>query len=134
MSWIGCAAGITLVVVGLTGCAAPAAQPDPRVAAVPPSPSPPSDPGRRGGAPAADAEALVARAVADAASRTGVEGGSVRVARTEAREWSDTGLGCPRPGVGYAQVITPGYLIVLEAAGRTLEYHADRSRVELCER
>jgi hypothetical protein len=33
----------------------------------------------------------------------------------------------------YAQVITPGYLIVLQAAGRTLEYHTDSGRrVELC--
>jgi hypothetical protein len=134
MSWIVRAFAITLVVVGLTGCAAPAARQDTQVAADPRSPSPPPDPARRGGAPAGDADALVARAVADAAARTGVEAGSIRVARAEAREWSDAGLGCPKPGMGYAQVITPGYLIVLEAAGQTLEYHADRSRVDLCER
>jgi hypothetical protein len=51
----------------------------------------------------------------------------------EAVDWSDTSLGCPEPGMAYAQVITPGYLIVLGAAGQTYEYHTDEhSSVVLC--
>jgi hypothetical protein len=74
----------------------------------------------------------VAAAVADAAGRSGVPATAVRVARVEPRDWPDSSLGCPRAGMGYAQVITPGYLILLEVAGQTLEYHADRNRAELC--
>ena len=41
-------------------------------------------------------------------------------------EWSDTSLGCPEPGMAYAEVITPGYLIRLAAGDQLFEYHADR--------
>ena len=75
---------------------------------------------------------LVALATADAARRTGAAPGDVRIARIESREWPDRSLGCPRPGMGYAQAITPGYLIVAEAAGQQLEYHTDHAQVVLC--
>jgi hypothetical protein len=33
----------------------------------------------------------------------------------------------------YAQVVTPGYMVVLESAGKTYEFHTDlRSKVVLC--
>jgi hypothetical protein len=51
----------------------------------------------------------------------------------EEQQWSDTSLGCPQEGFMYAQVITPGYLIVLEAQGQTYEYHTDtQANVVLC--
>jgi hypothetical protein len=34
----------------------------------------------------------------------------------------------------YAQVITPGYRIVLEADGKTYTYHTSQSHVVLCEK
>ena len=80
----------------------------------------------------ASPESLVALATADASRRTGAAPGDVRIARIEAREWPDRSLGCPRPGMGYAQAITPGYLIVAEAAGQQLEYHTDHAQVMLC--
>jgi hypothetical protein len=49
------------------------------------------------------------------------------VVRVEAVEWPDTSLGCPKPGEFYAQVITPGYLIVLAVDGEEIEYHADEA-------
>jgi len=48
------------------------------------------------------------------------------------KSWSDTSLGCPRPGMFYAQVITPGYLITLEVKGEKYEYHTDLERIILC--
>jgi hypothetical protein len=49
-------------------------------------------------------------------------------------DWSDTSLGCPEPGMMYAQVITPGFLVMIEAEGQQYEYHTDESRfVVLCE-
>ena len=52
----------------------------------------------------------------------------------EAVEWSDASLGCPQEGFMYAQVITPGYLIILEAQGEQYEYHTDQTtNVVLCQ-
>ena len=42
--------------------------------------------------------------------------------------WRDAGLGCPKPGVDYIQVETPGYRIVLEAQGQTYNYHTDETQ------
>ena len=42
-------------------------------------------------------------------------------------EWSDSSLGCPQPGMFYAQVIVPGYLIRVDIQGTTYEYHTDTS-------
>ncbi len=41
-------------------------------------------------------------------------------------EWGDTSLGCPKPDVMYAQVITPGFRLVFEHEGRRHEYHTDQ--------
>jgi hypothetical protein len=111
----------------VAGCSGPSTRPsaDQSVAS-PPTPS---------GSPLAEADAstrVVSLAVADAAARHGVAADAVRVVRVEPRQWPDSALGCPKPGMGYAQVITPGYLVELEAGGKILEYHTDRSRVELC--
>ena len=38
-------------------------------------------------------------------------------------EWGDTSLGCPEPGMMYAQVITPGHRVVLAADGTQYNYH-----------
>jgi hypothetical protein len=58
----------------------------------------------------------------------------IQLVSVEAVDWSDTSLGCPQPGMMYAQVITPGFLIVLEAMGQSYEYHTDEdSSVVLCQ-
>jgi hypothetical protein len=72
--------------------------------------------------------------VQDLAGRQGLAPEAVRVASVEAVEWPDASLGCPQPGMMYAQVITPGYRVVLEAEGQTYEYHTDEGRfVVLCD-
>jgi len=79
------------------------------------------------------AQPAVTAAKRDVASRLGVPITEVRVIRVEAVEWPDASLGCPEPGRMYIQVITPGYRVVLEAAGEVFEYHTDRgSRAVLC--
>ncbi|WP_225753866.1 hypothetical protein [Actinotalea sp. Marseille-Q4924] len=75
-----------------------------------------------------------ADAVADLAERLGVEPASVTVVRDEAVTWRDGSLGCPAPGMAYTQALTPGRLVVLEAGGRTVEYHSGGRRgLFLCE-
>ena len=77
---------------------------------------------------------LVEQARTDLAQRLGSPAGSFTLKRAEAIEWPDASLGCPKPGIVYAQVLTPGYLIVLEANGKDYEYHADRRHVVYCEK
>jgi hypothetical protein len=40
-------------------------------------------------------------------------------------EWNDSSLGCPEPGQTYAQVITPGYIIILAVGPTNYEVHTD---------
>jgi hypothetical protein len=77
-------------------------------------------------------DALVRMAMDDAAQRAGAAPSDVAVLRVEPREWPDRSLGCPRPGVGYAQVLTPGLLIVVQVGGQQLEYHTDEGHVIPC--
>jgi hypothetical protein len=78
-------------------------------------------------------EPLVALATADAARQSGTDPGTVTVVQVEPREWPDRSLGCPRPGMGYAQAITPGFLIVVEVGTRRFEYHTDHAQIVLCD-
>jgi hypothetical protein len=79
------------------------------------------------------ADTPTALVIADAAQQTGVVAAEIVVERVEAHTWPDRSLGCPRPGVGYAQVITPGYLIVVQARGQRLEYHTDQEHAVRCD-
>jgi len=48
-------------------------------------------------------------------------------------QWNDSSLGCPQEGQTYVPVVTPGYLITLEAGGNTYEIHTDLgSTVVVC--
>jgi hypothetical protein len=68
------------------------------------------------------------------AAETGAAPQEISVVSIEEREWSDSSLGCPAPGMMYTQVITPGYMVVLEAGGERHTVHTDRSgRAVLCE-
>ena len=47
--------------------------------------------------------------------------------------WKDASLGCPKPGIDYIRVETPGYSILLDAVGKTYNFHTDESkRAILC--
>lgn len=80
-------------------------------------------------------ETLIARAKEDLVQRLGLSTvADVRLVSVEARDWPDTSLGCPQEGFMYAQVITPGFRIILEAGGERYEYHSDMNdAVVLCE-
>jgi hypothetical protein len=51
-----------------------------------------------------------------------------------AEEWPDGGLGCPEPGVSYAQVVTPGFRFDITVDGVVYQLHTDldASNVILC--
>jgi hypothetical protein len=74
---------------------------------------------------AAGAGNVVAVVIADLAQRLGVAEEEIAVKSLEATEWPDASLGCPQPGVMYAQMITPGYRVILEVDGQVYEVHTD---------
>lgn len=71
-------------------------------------------------------------AIADLARRFDIPANSIAVRTLESVDWPDASLGCPEPGFMYAQVITPGYRIILEAGGRMYAYHASLRGVKFC--
>lgn len=83
--------------------------------------------------PIPGSEQALAAAITHLADQIGVPPAEIKLVSMEAVDWSDTSLGCPQEGYMYAQVITPGYLIVLEAQGKVYEYHTDqKTNVVLC--
>lgn len=82
----------------------------------------------------ADMNPQVERAIDDLSRRQGTDRSKVIVDNVENVEWRDSSLGCPQPGMMYAQVVTPGFRIVLQLDGVRHTYHADLNRrVTLCE-
>jgi len=73
------------------------------------------------------------RAIADLAKRLDIDADRIEIVRVESVEWPDTSLGCPRPGQAYAQVITPGHIVVLSANGQEYEYHTGGDQIIACE-
>lgn len=55
----------------------------------------------------------------------GLAAEQVRLVSTEAVEWPDSCLGIAMEGVACAQVITPGHRIVLDVAGKQVEYRTN---------
>ena len=70
----------------------------------------------------------------EAIKHTGAAPSSVSIVRVEVKEWPDAGLGCGQSGQVYAQVITPGWLVEVKAANKTLEYHTNQTanKIVLC--
>jgi hypothetical protein len=69
-------------------------------------------------------DAMIAAAKADAVQRTGKAEKDITVVSAERVTWSDSSMGCPVPGRMYAQVLTPGYRIVLKVGSEQMSYHA----------
>ena len=59
------------------------------------------------------------------AADLGVPPETVQVVTMEPRDWPDSSLGCPQPDMLYAQVVTLGYLVLVEVSGERIEYHTD---------
>ena len=76
---------------------------------------------------------LVNIAIQDLAQRLDVSLDEITVVHIEEIEWSDASLGCPQPGMDFAQVITQGLEIVLQFEEDTYSYHSDlKELVMLC--
>lgn len=114
---------VSPVVVDLQQITPEAPDPDaePRVAPAPGIPNP--------------SVAASQRAAIDLADSLKIDLADVEILSIEQVEWSDSSLGCPKPGRSYATVITPGFRVLLEADGEQIEYHTnlDGTALAQCE-
>jgi hypothetical protein len=65
-------------------------------------------------------------AVSALSKNLGLDPSDIKVISVEAMEWPDACLGVTLEGIACAQVVTPGYKIVLEANGEQVEYHSNQ--------
>jgi hypothetical protein len=71
-------------------------------------------------------QALIETATKDLAQRLSIPAEQIQPKQVSEMVWPDSSLGCPNPSSSYLQVLTPGYLIRLQALDRTYEYHTDK--------
>jgi hypothetical protein len=77
---------------------------------------------------------VIQAAKKELAGRLNVRQESIELAGSiEEVTWPDSSLGCPEPGMVYAQVLTPGYRFKLQSGGKLYEYHTGKSVVKLCQ-
>jgi hypothetical protein len=73
-------------------------------------------------------DSQVSRAKKDLASHLHVDEAAITVKRVKDTQWPDASLGVGKPGSSYAMVMIDGYIIELEAGGKSHIYHADEDR------
>jgi hypothetical protein len=71
------------------------------------------------------ADGAVQAAIRDLAKALEVSQDQVSLVSATIIEWPDSCLGIQQTNIACAQIVTPGYLIVLEANGHQYEYHTD---------
>ena len=71
-------------------------------------------------------QSLIEKAKTDLAQKLSITADQIIVLQASEVTWPDASLGCPQKGMAYAEVLTPGYLILLEYSGTAYEYHASR--------
>ena len=72
----------------------------------------------------------VAAAKQDLARRLGIPEDQITLKSVQEKDWPDASLGVSEPGQFHAQMLVFGYIIKLEATGKTYTDHSDdRSRV-----
>jgi len=76
----------------------------------------------------------VTAATIDLAARLNVKENMIAIESADPVEWPDASLGCPKPGMVYSQVITPGFKVILSYQGTKYDYRSDSSGQSfLCE-
>jgi len=75
---------------------------------------------------------MIDQSIEDLSQSENIQKENIKVKSVEEKQWSDASLGCSKPGQMYAQVITGGYLITLEANGQNYYYHTSLKEVTRC--
>ena len=128
-----CHASLVVALLALLnlGCAPVARQPSTAPVAAPVKDNPPvvSTPGQDEMPKVMQSgqlQLMIQRALDDAARRSRRDASTLKVASAETVTWPDASIGCPQPGMQYAQALAPGYRIRIQAGPEILEYHAGR--------
>ena len=72
------------------------------------------------------------RARAKLAEQLKIAPDQITVTRSEPQTWSDSSMGCGKPGAIALTVITEGYAVVLSAQGRDYNVHVSGSSAVIC--
>jgi len=65
-------------------------------------------------------------AISKLAENLGLTPDKIKLVSTEAMDWPDACLGIATEGIACAQVVTPGFRVILEADGKTVEYRTNQ--------
>jgi hypothetical protein len=84
------------------------------------------------GAHGLDREQAEQRARAKLAEHLKIAPDAITVTRSEPQTWSDSSMGCGKPGSVALTVITEGYAVVLSAQGSTHNVHVSGSSAVIC--
>ena len=93
-----------------------------------PSPAAPAEP-KQDSVSIADPTEIAKQTVADFLSTPITE---ITPVSMESKDFSDASLDCPVSGMAYAQVITPGHRIVVEAEGRRFDVRVSGGSGRIC--
>lgn len=72
----------------------------------------------------------VAYALKDLSKKLGMDKDAISIVESAEVMWPDASLGMPEHGKMYAQMLTEGFLVILEAAGKKYEYHFGNGTVK----
>ena len=72
-------------------------------------------------------------AVDTLASELEVPQDRISVVSVAAVDWRDSSLGCPKPGMSYLTVITPGHKVLLKVEDRTYVVHEAKGQAFICQ-
>lgn len=90
-------------------------------------------PGREPAEPLTDVERGAAMVAIDTlAAELGISKDQVLVDTVRAVEWRDSSLGCPKPGVAYLDVISPGHRVTLRVDRQVHVVHEAGNRAFVC--
>ena len=84
-------------------------------------------------ASAAGAQAAVDQARAEVAKQLRAQASEFTVVTVEPAQWSDSSLGCRKPNSMYQQVMSNGYVVVLERQGKRHHVNVAGTRAVICE-
>jgi hypothetical protein len=84
-------------------------------------------------ASAAGAQAAAEQARAAAAKQLHAPASEFTVVTVEPAQWSDSSLGCRKPNAMYQQVMSNGYVVVLERQGKRHHVNVAGARAVMCE-
>src|SRR5215208_4168781 len=65
-------------------------------------------------------------AISKLAENLGITPDQIKLVSTEAVDWPDSCLGIATEGIACAQVVTPGFRVILDANGKKVEYHTNQ--------